>query len=241
MARNAALLEAIQKINQNIKSGKIEQKDAVAALDEFLSAEHTAEGYSAAITKEPQAEFWNAAGFPKEIDEADDLLDESNLKDLRQAAAEQRVSIGLNRVADPSVIIGILEHNGDECRNYLAQVAQTAFLKSPDWSGFDAVIKSEILSEEYIENVRKQLAIQRLESLITSTSNVEGLKGLAECTGDKSIQQAAKKLGFPSEKVAQDLLTVDLMDGNAPTLKNLAAERYFNLAVEAYKQDFKGV
>ncbi|MGL6035601.1 MAG: hypothetical protein ACRC0B_00320 [Legionella sp.] len=86
-----------------------------AALDALIKAKSNKTEVLAAITAHQL--FWN--GIEPDLVSDKATLDKSDLAKIRQKAAEQRIILGLNN-ANVEVLVAILTHNGDDCREYIA-------------------------------------------------------------------------------------------------------------------------
>ncbi|WP_298625730.1 hypothetical protein [uncultured Legionella sp.] len=204
------------------------------ALDDLLKADSkdTSQVRLAIITNKA---FWEL--FPDlTVTDGDDfytdsrkLLSPSGVLGLRQAAAEQRVLLGLKDVKD-DVLINILSNNQDECRAYLASKPELGTLQgSHGWRADEVPDPSiqpppppsnkttNILSNAAVDEIQMQSRDLLLSRLIENNENKAFLVQLLTATDKPILEAAANNLGYPQE--LNDKITHPLSDEVKTTLK----------------------
>ncbi|HHF7375191.1 hypothetical protein [Legionella bozemanae] len=189
--KNAQLLLALKN---STELGKQKPLDRNKALDEILAVElgtpitpEQAEKFKTAVIK--HLDFWIAVdarvkpdGFsvwanwaPKVLGgksstdnhKTNDFLDTNDLLDtflqMKQAAAEERVKFGLSS-ADENVLIDILKHNGQQCREYLAEKLRSE-VKLNEIPGWDPS-NENVLSTAALMNIKTEAANDLLLKLL---------------------------------------------------------------------------
>lgn len=161
---------------------------------------------------------------------------------LRQAAAEQRVSLGL-KDADDDVLVKIMLNNPDECRAYLASrhrlgIADPA-IQPPLVPG--NTIK-DLLSDAAVIRIQTQSRDLLLSRLIAKTENRNFLVQLLTANDQSTLEAAASNLGYPqtlNNKLTFPLSTVvkEGLKQRITALNKIAGQEIFKTYAESLSID----
>ncbi|KTD31009.1 interaptin [Legionella moravica] len=219
MAKNGAISNAIT--NNEALAG-IDSAVRNRALDDLLKAD-PADLKSIRLAIIINKGFWEHFPGLKEADGHKFYEDNDNLLTLvgppgveviRQMAAQQRVTLGLKDV-DDDVLIGILTHNEEECRAYLASKPvlgkfgvenqvhgwkknEPAAAAQPPAPVPPARNKSDnILTADAIREIRHHARDLLLLRLIAQSKDRNHIELLLTARDKASVDNAAKNLNYP--------------------------------------------
>lgn len=250
MAKNAAFKMALANKKDLMAADPDARKKA---LDDLLQADPSKihEVRTAIINNKG---FWSLFPDLKETaknklySNNNKLLTASGVTELRQAAAEQRVLLGLKDAAD-DVLIGILSNNQEECRAYLASKAELGNVILSEVR--DPAVQlppqpsnkiTDLLSVAVIGTIQKQARDHLLSRYIVNTVNKSFLDQLLTANDQSTLKAAANQLGCP--QALNDKLTVPLsaevqgvLNQSINKLKQIEAEETFKVDVELFSTD----
>lgn len=187
-------------------------------------------------------EGWDDVNIPANdaYIEHDDAL--YSIESLRQVVAQQRAKYSVSAITDQSVLLQILRHNKDQCRQYLAtKIPELA--SAPGWQ---ADPKS-VLTNDAIDVVKRQAAIQYLTKVINDTK-VENLQKLRDVITHENNTNALKTdleaLGIPphTDALFNDLAATglkDLIEGKIESLEKEASLKQFKEELQKFEDTLK--
>jgi hypothetical protein len=204
MAKNLALKRAL--VNKKIL-GAADPVIRSKALDDILQADPTdINAVRTAIINNkgfwqlfPELQETAANKFYTDSDLLLTLDGPPALSALRQAAAEQRVSLGLKDAPD-DVLVNIMSNNPDECRAYMASRQQLGIadpeIQPPLLPGNTT---TDLLSNAAVIRIQTQSRDLLLSRLIEKTENKNFLVQLLTANDRSTLEAAASNLGYPQE------------------------------------------
>ncbi|KTD46425.1 hypothetical protein [Legionella quateirensis] len=251
MAKNVAIRNAI--INNAVDIEPDVRRRALEHLLEADPANLTA--FRNAIIHNKG--FWEQFPDLKEAEgvkiyeDSDNLLSldgAPDIKTIRQLAAQQRVTLGLNDVED-DVLIQILSNNEDECRAYLASISKLGNLnKAHGWkkneepvlappapAPADSNKSDDILTANAINEIRNQARDVLLLRFINQSENRAQIVQLLTANDKVSVDSAAIVMGYPDSVAAKGFLNFPLSDH----VKDALRGRLTMLKQAAGKNDFE--
>lgn len=163
------LLALIKTINN---ASLEQQRTATKALERLvvidLAKDSSVQALDDAVNE--HLDFWNsyAASQKMDLNQANPE-DKTTLSELQQAAAEQCVVMGMQTATD-ELLIHILKHNPDECREYIAKrnLGNLATALERAEPGRELAIAPNILSDKAISAIKAQAVALMLPGLIKS-------------------------------------------------------------------------
>jgi len=268
--RNRKLLFAISSRVPNLDDSDVgvrARAEVIAPLDAILRVDLSGplptsqKNFIQAIT--PHSEFWSKQPFTvekREVGETDDVFltqDANNFKLIKQKAAEQRVLLGLQKINDEDVLLGILQNNSDALRAYIGSKPQLGKLDLiPGWKPAPTALlaapppSKDILSDAILVDIQKNAAELLLAKRIAATTDNALLHALifADNPSPEAIA-AVKKLGVPYDlnppvdlvKAAKDLFVKQAYPVASSTLALPVLKGHLEGTDDAFKAHMQAV
>jgi hypothetical protein len=247
MAKNLALKRAL--VNKKIL-GAADPVIRSKALDDILQADPTdINAVRTAIINNkgfwqlfPELQETAANKFYTDSDLLLTLDGPPALSALRQAAAEQRVSLGLKDAPD-DVLVNIMSNNPDECRAYMASRQQLGIadpeIQPPLLPGNTT---TDLLSNAAVIRIQTQSRDLLLSRLIEKTENNNFLVQLLTANDRSTLEAAASNLGYPqtlNNKLTFPLSTAvkEGLKQRITALNQIAGKEIFKTHAESLSTD----
>lgn len=268
-ARNKQIIRAIGMIthlNNDPDDGARIKAALVGPLDAILKADLTANGqknFIQAITA--HSVFWSKPPFgvdtrlPTETVDNDFLEDKpADFKAIKQQAAEQRVLLGVQKINDEDVLLGILQNNSDALRAYIGSKPQLGQLDAiPGWKPAPTPLlaapppSKDILSDAILVDIQKSAAELLLAKRIAATTDNALLHALIVADNPSPATfEALKKLGVPYDlkpvpvdlvKAAKDLFIKQAYPVASSTLALPVLKGHLEGTDDAFKAHMQAV
>lgn len=210
MPANDQLIELIKKLSEKKNNGAIKALDALLSVNLSESTAHA----SLKNAIKSQEFFWKDQGF-----DSIELIQDSNLNLIQQAAATQRVLYDLEN-SDEKVLISILgSANADKLREYISKNTKIFTDAKPPIK-----VDKTLIPDDQSDLIKTFAAQLLLTKKIATTKDNKLLKALIKASDEASTIQAVKafEVKFDLKEISEEH-------------KTLAKDAYFKLVFPTLK------